>query len=233
MNIKMKNFQTKISIFLLALLISFGAQAADVTTVYNNGDTLSATQMTEIKNAVNSKQNLVTGACEIGQFIREINPDGTVICAVDSVGTEPGSVVIPAVAFAPQDETLEYSKGVTSNGFTSTSVAAGRFVHYLPVPLGATITSIEAYVFDNTSTGHVEADIYSVEGFTTSTTIASAVTTDIEVGCSPCTITSPTISHIVNSSASVTNRYSIRLFMSEASGSLGVYSVKVNYINTP
>jgi hypothetical protein len=60
MNIAMKNYQSKLSIITLAVLTSLGAQAGTVTSAFNTGDTLTATQMTEIKNAVNDNDTLVT-----------------------------------------------------------------------------------------------------------------------------------------------------------------------------
>ena len=60
MNIAMKNYQSKLSIFTLAVLTSLGAQAGSVTSTFNTGDTLTATQMNEIKNAVNDNDTRVT-----------------------------------------------------------------------------------------------------------------------------------------------------------------------------
>ena len=59
MNIKMKNYQSKLSIIMLALLTSLGAVAGTVTSIFNNGDTLTAPQMTEIKDAVNDNDSRI------------------------------------------------------------------------------------------------------------------------------------------------------------------------------
>ena len=70
------------------------ANAGQVTSTFTAGDTLTATKMTEIKDAVNDNdsrvgaietqtQNLATG-CVAGQSIRAINQNGSVTCEVDT-----------------------------------------------------------------------------------------------------------------------------------------------------
>lgn len=59
MNTKMKYFQLKNTLFTVAMLVSFGAQAGNVASTFNPGDTLTATQMTEIKDAVNDNDTRV------------------------------------------------------------------------------------------------------------------------------------------------------------------------------
>ena len=60
------------------------AHADDITDNYSNGDTLTARTLNNIKSAVNSKQDRVTGICPPGEAIAAINPDGSVDCEVDS-----------------------------------------------------------------------------------------------------------------------------------------------------
>jgi len=60
MNIQMKNYQSNLLILTLAMLASFAAQAGDVASTFSTGDTLTATQMTEIKDAVNDNDTRAT-----------------------------------------------------------------------------------------------------------------------------------------------------------------------------
>ncbi len=61
--------------------------ADDVTDTYSAGDTLTAAKMNNIKGAVNSKQNRVSGVCGPGSSIGAINSDGTVNCETDDGST--------------------------------------------------------------------------------------------------------------------------------------------------
>jgi len=53
MNIKMKNYQAKLFILTIAILTSSGALAGKIGTTFSTGEVLTATQMNEIKTAVN------------------------------------------------------------------------------------------------------------------------------------------------------------------------------------
>ena len=70
---------------LLWLNATHFAHAANVEDEYLPGDTLTAEKMTNIKAAVNSKQDLVIGVCPTGQAIVAVNADGTVECRAVSV----------------------------------------------------------------------------------------------------------------------------------------------------
>lgn len=80
----MKNFSralcSKAMVPCLFLFTTLPLQAADVASDFNDGDTLTAEKLTEIKDAVNSKQNAVAGSCSAGESIRAISVDGTVTC---------------------------------------------------------------------------------------------------------------------------------------------------------
>jgi hypothetical protein len=71
----------------VAITLSINSQislAETIANTYATGDTLTATKLNNIKSAVNSKQDRVTGTCSSGESIGSINADGTVICEVDA-----------------------------------------------------------------------------------------------------------------------------------------------------
>ena len=77
MNIKMKNYQSKLSILTLALLISLGAQAGNVGWPdFIDGDTLNAAQMNEVKDEVNDNDGRITTNAA------DINTNATAITAI-------------------------------------------------------------------------------------------------------------------------------------------------------
>ena len=66
------------------LSISQLAYSADITDTYTTGDTLTSTTLNNIKSAVNSKQDRVSGVCAPGSAIGSVNSDGSVNCESDS-----------------------------------------------------------------------------------------------------------------------------------------------------
>jgi len=90
--------------------ISASAYSVDITDTYNAGDVLTATTLDNIKSAVNSKQNIVTGICSPGESIAAINADGTVTCEIDTDTTYTAgsgiSIVGTAISTAVQTRYL-------------------------------------------------------------------------------------------------------------------------------
>ncbi|WDT75861.1 MAG: hypothetical protein MPW16_01195 [Candidatus Manganitrophus sp.] len=137
----------------------------------------------------------------------------------------PKSIIIPATAFAPSDETLAYTKFVPTNGFTQTTAGAGTFIAAIPIPTGSRITGLELRAFDSVNPGNVRASI--IQGSSGVIANSTAQTTDAEVGCFQCTRVSGVINETISSDVSI--YYWIQVDISVASGSLGFYAVKVIY----
>lgn len=118
----MKIYQSKLIIFTLVLLTSLGAQATDVTSTFNDGDTLTATQMTEIKDAVNSKQDIVAGS----RFL-----------------SLPGSSCFKDPSSLPYWTNSGLYCALSDQGGTATLVAFWP----VDIPNGATILGLRGHVF--------------------------------------------------------------------------------------
>lgn len=159
----------------------------DITDTYNNGDTLTATQLNNVKSAVNSKQNRVTGICPPEQSIAAINADGSVVCEADSDSggdiTEVNAGAGLSGGGTDGTVTLSLSGAVSVGAADFHDIRFGRgncalnhdqlfSMHYTlgsdcvaiaPVhfPDGVTLTSMSCEVLDNSAT--VGEEITAVE----------------------------------------------------------------------
>lgn len=70
---------------------AFAAHSVSGVTQVHGGTTATASGVNAIHNGlkaeVDAKQDIITASCTAGESIRVINPDGSVICEVDTVGT--------------------------------------------------------------------------------------------------------------------------------------------------
>jgi hypothetical protein len=254
MSIKMKNHQSKLIILTLVLLTSLGVQATDVISDFNTGDTLTATKMTEIKDAVNSKQNRVTGVCPPGEAIGSINADGTVTCEVDSVGTgditgvtagtgltgggTSGTVTlnlapVTEIIAVPAEAFVSQSGGpvITSSGIGGASIAiasSDAMVAPLYFPDGAVITNITVFVLDN-SAGDFSITLYR-RLYTGSNFLPIDTVSTTGASTLIQTLDGGALSETVNNS---TSNYFIRAFSSAWPGNttLKINGARVTYTN--
>jgi len=111
----MKHLIKVISTFGL-ILISHSVYADDITDTYANGDTLTVTTLNNIKSAVNSKQDDVSGACPAGEAIRAINADGTVECEAVTNTDTLGSLICAVNEHVKWDGDAWICAGVVTRG---------------------------------------------------------------------------------------------------------------------
>ena len=156
------------------------AHAEDITDTYSTGDTLTARTMNNIKSAVNSKQDRVTGICPPGAAIAAINSDGSVDCEADSdsggdiTGVTAGSgltgggtsgtvtlslrgaVSVDSTAFRygqPYSDACRYSARRGFAYFSSASTASACDARApVQLPHGVTVTELSCTVRDNDAT---------------------------------------------------------------------------------
>ena len=172
--IKMKTI-IKIISFTLVIVMSFAVNAGEVTDTYTAGDTLTATKMTNIKDAINdnnsTKQNRVTGACGTGYAIQTINADGTVVCELSGDITEviagaglsgggttgavtlkraSGSVSVSGVNFKPYNSTgCDAYSSTYYYYYTSSTDSNCESLAGVFLPDGATLTGLSCMLYDN------------------------------------------------------------------------------------
>ncbi len=173
----------KIHLFTLVIAMSFAVNAGEVTDTFTAGDTLTATKMTNIKDAINdnnlTKQQRVTGACGAGYAIQSINADGTVVCELDddaggdiqeviagaglSGGGATGAVTLrrasgtvtvsPASFRAIISNGCESRAGVTFYWDTSSTTTNCTAGAGVSLPDGATLTGLSCWGYDNDASG--------------------------------------------------------------------------------
>lgn len=115
MHIEFIKHPSKLIILTLAVLTSLAAQAGEVTSTFTAGDTLTATKMTEIKDAVNDNNakilnniaNIGTNSAEIGSNTTNIGINSADISAHDARITdlENTSPAIGRIAVSVSDGT--------------------------------------------------------------------------------------------------------------------------------
>lgn len=103
--------------------------------------------------ALTAKQERVSGACNAGSAIRQVNADGTVVC--QNAGGTTGFASVSAVVGVVSPNSVVTSVGINPSGFND---AEGRYamngtltfmVAPIALPHGATITSFTLICYDN------------------------------------------------------------------------------------
>ena len=193
MSIKMKKYQSGLFIFTLAMLVSFGVQAVDITDTYLNGDTLTATKMDNIKNAVNSKQNRGSGS----------NVSG---------GAFLPAFVTTSTGWRRYDISGNYGYPTTD---LSSYATAG-----VTLPDGAILTAVRCYFLDSNITYDLTSfslSLYSspINGFSASSIASASGTPTAGSSATTIVVADTTISHTVDNSL---NKYWFVVRMDASTG---------------
>lgn len=157
----MKNF-IRIASIAAVISLSHLAYSSEIIDTYNSGDTLTATKMNNIKDAVNDnntridgKQNILTGSCPAGQSIRVINEDGSVICETDDLGittVDFGSILTKVEVTSPSPAT---QTGTITAECPTNTYATGGGCGLIPSAGGAFVKIDEPAVTNTSLTGWI------------------------------------------------------------------------------
>ena len=244
----MKNRVIIVASVALALTSQY-ATAGDIADTYATGDALTAAKMDNIKTAVNSKQDRVSGSCAAGQSIRVINVNGTVSCEIDSdtdttysagtglnlsagtfsVSTKTHYLMVPAAAFRPIESDTTFT-GATTNPYMNITGGTLAAVAPLDLPHGATITSLSMRAWDLSATNAVTIDLRKFTGSASTTSISTVFTTAAE-DLGFYNKTSSAISETVDLSTTSHNYYYLLQTLPSAgtTNGPGAYAVRVSY----
>lgn len=138
------------------------------------------------------------------------------------------SISIPPEAFHPaMTSQVGVFGGGTGMAYLDSAVAAGAITTGLYLPHGATVISIDAYVYDNSAASNLIVDISTrtntSTGYVTMASVTSSGASASVVTLTTSTITAPTINND-------TNNYMVWVFCSDwQGGNLGIKGVRVRY----
>jgi hypothetical protein len=210
------------------------AYAADITDNYAKGDTLTATKLDNVKSAVNSKQDRVTGVCPPRQAIGAINADGTVIC--EAGADTLGALSCDIDKFAKWDGSAWVCSNTISDRRSLTGVETWyNIIEHIRNPGTTPVASIRTMSYDKkfadsllkiTYTDNLRSYNY------TNTTSAAACLFHLYVNGEPCTVPNRIVGAVYTANSVMTNPHQIRTMVgvcsATASGPLLVGSHQIS-----